>query len=507
MFLDNIRSGMSGFFAKILLVLLVISFVVWGFSDSLKSGGQLKLAYVGGEPIKAIEIEKRLQEYIKFSGFQELDQNQLDFLKIQLLDAVIVNQLFYLEAKSFGLDLSDEYVVNELIFKDKKFEDKGKFSDLYFKTYLKNFGYTESEIIQRYKIDKLSQIFRDNIIVPYNTKVFDHNYLNKLAELRSVDIIVLSNEFKFSYTPTKEEMEKYYKDNQDIFRYSEAREVEFIAFTDDNKTDDFIKNKIKSFSKADLKALQDDLRTGSSMNEVAEKYSLKIYNATLNLKYNDVSEINSSEDMSKTLLSELTTAQENRNAILELPEETESELLADPIANIMYIAKIKKIYQPEAKPFEAVQKEIHENIYNIKKNEARDSIIQDIEKQIAEGKLFEEIKNPNVLYYKDVKLNRSLLAEALDERVKDMPASLSDQVFKKNINDVTDFVSSNTGNYYIAKLRSINSPSADDIENIKKKINTTLLTTDFLLEELAANLMKKYNVKYLKDLTNQIKED
>src|SRR3712207_1773665 len=137
--LETLRQGANSWVAKALLVLLVISFGIWGVSGQFQGYGAGTLATVGEEEVTVPEFA-RVQEQAQRSGRQVNPEQILNRL---LLDAAIDD-----EARSRNLGISDDRVAKALA-DDPTFRGaNGSFDRERFLNLLQNAGIDQDDYVQ-----------------------------------------------------------------------------------------------------------------------------------------------------------------------------------------------------------------------------------------------------------------------------------------------------------------------------------------------------------------------
>lgn len=150
--LDTLRRGASGWVAKGLMALLVVSFAVWGVNDVFRGYSSTSVATVGGEPIPVDQyqrsVENQTREFSQRLG-QPLTRQQAHQYGI---DAAALAQLIGLTAldvglRKEGLTASDETVARNITSDPGLTGTFGKFDRQVFDQQLQQMGVTEKSFI------------------------------------------------------------------------------------------------------------------------------------------------------------------------------------------------------------------------------------------------------------------------------------------------------------------------------------------------------------------------
>jgi len=121
--LSSIRKFSKTFFAKILLVIVIIPFVFWGMGGVFSSGNTNSLAKINNVNISTEDFIDHInnlninEEIIR----EKINENILE----EILTALISKELLALEIKDLNIFISDKTLV-EKIKKNKNFLDENK---------------------------------------------------------------------------------------------------------------------------------------------------------------------------------------------------------------------------------------------------------------------------------------------------------------------------------------------------------------------------------------------
>ena len=132
--LNSLRNFTKSFWAKILLVIIIIPFVFWGMGGVFGGGSQNTVAKINNYNIST----KNFEEYINALNINtEVIRENIDNSIIeQLLSQLINKTSLSLQSKDLDIALSDN-ILSEIIKKDEKFFDKNnQFSRVKYEKFL-----------------------------------------------------------------------------------------------------------------------------------------------------------------------------------------------------------------------------------------------------------------------------------------------------------------------------------------------------------------------------------
>lgn len=236
--LESMRRSISGWSAKILLGLLVLSFAVWGIGSSLTGGlsrtvisaGETEVtpseyAFAYSQAINRVsqQIGRRLttQEAATFG----IDQS----VTSQLIAGAVLDE----ESRELGLGVSDERLAR-VIAEDPSFQDaSGNFSRSTFQAILRNAGINENDYIARQmNVARRGQLV-DAIARDAATPT---TFLTALGlyngERRTIDSLTLTAPEASSVAdPTDEQLASYFDANKARYAAPEFRSIAYAEVT------------------------------------------------------------------------------------------------------------------------------------------------------------------------------------------------------------------------------------------------------------------------------------
>lgn len=229
--LREIRHGVSGFFAKILMVLLVISFGFWGIGDILTKTSPGNVAQVGGEEVTVAEFQRAIKDIRNTLGDQYSPElvKSLNLYQVKL-SSLVNSKLLMQEARRLGISISDDAIIH-YISKDKTFYNpNGNFDRGLFAQLIQQQGYSESEYIEALRRELASQIIIDTLTqkAAYPRPLLSLMYQAK-HERREVTLIRLSEPSAAGVAePTEAELSDYFKKHQDGYSAPEFRIIRYL---------------------------------------------------------------------------------------------------------------------------------------------------------------------------------------------------------------------------------------------------------------------------------------
>jgi peptidyl-prolyl cis-trans isomerase D len=307
--LQAIRDKATGFFAWIIVVLLIIPFALWGIHEYFGGGSAVLVAKVNDTEIskndlgRQVDLELRGQKK-RPSGAEEVKFRQ------KVLDRMIREELLIQAAMSRGFQIH-EGILAARIQRDTTFHKDGHFDQKYYEALLRNNGLTpkgyeyqvgRSMLIQQYLASILNSAFVTstelNSMLSMQGRKIDISYFvlprKKLVEgikitdqqIRDyydknkakfftdekvklkyllLDLDTIAKTIKF----TEEQLQTYYESNKRLFTLKEQRKVAHILVElKQGATDKDIQTAQKKVEK-----IYAELKAGADFAALAKKYS------------------------------------------------------------------------------------------------------------------------------------------------------------------------------------------------------------------------------------------
>lgn len=238
--LDKIRDGAQSAIAKIILVLVILSFAFAGVSSYLGRSSQSAAATVNGEDISQAELEKayqneknRLQQQLG-DMFDALSGNDayLANVKQGVLQRLIAQRLLDQAAKDLGLRVSDEQI-KESIRNEPAFQVDGQFNNDRYLALLQQLGFTPSSFRETMRADMSRSQLINALIGSEFVLKGEASQLAKLqAQTRDIRLLKVDSEpFLGDVKVTDDELKQFYDANPDQFQRPEMVSLEYVELS------------------------------------------------------------------------------------------------------------------------------------------------------------------------------------------------------------------------------------------------------------------------------------
>ncbi len=438
--LNTMRAISKGIVAKLLMLLLVISFGVWGVGDILRSRGATHVATVGGEEIGVGEFQhamQRINRELLAKGIQAPEEK----IQMMVLQQLVTRKLVAHQVAQSGLYV-DDATIARLIANDPQFKNlDGKFSDSAFRAYLKENGLPEAVFLEQLKLEQSGRFLMDSMSVRDITPPAAALQLlaRALSETRDVVLIDIPTT---PTTPTDADILAYYNDYKSTFMAPEKRTIEYIAF-DLPKKDSAASTELSN-------NIEDALAGGATLEEAVAKSGV---HAPLK-RLDGITAEQYASTTDKTLKTALTQG-------FQLASGETSNLLTSPDGHYLLV-RTAEITPATPKPLEAVKPDVAKRVAA---EQARNTVLKrvgDVKAALA--------KEPNwQAALAEFKLPARVLSNLPRPRAGvskgPLPQALAEAVFEQPVGNVagpyTDEKGSISLAYVLASHAPLSAPSSE----------------------------------------------
>jgi peptidyl-prolyl cis-trans isomerase D len=234
--LQFIRSKASSWFFKILFMVLVASFAIWGIGDVIRSKVmEITVANVGGNSITGQEYQREYQKQLKRMSGALGDQFNGDIAKQmglpqQVLDQMVAQSLFSRLAENLGLRAPDDVITGTLAAAPAFRNQQGQYDPQLLAQFIQQQGMSQQAFILTLRDDMIrNQIYDAIAIGAVAPKPMINAIYGYQAEKRVADTLLIADaSIKTLATPDQAVLEKFLKDNADRYQAPEYRKLTLL---------------------------------------------------------------------------------------------------------------------------------------------------------------------------------------------------------------------------------------------------------------------------------------
>jgi peptidyl-prolyl cis-trans isomerase D len=220
--LDRMRQGAKGWVSKLLMLLLVVSFAIWGVSGQFSGYGSGTLATVGNQEVTVPEFSRTLDR-LQRSGRQIPPEQVLNSL---LLEAALDD-----EAADHNLGVSDEQIARQ-IAADPRFRGaEGNFDRSVFNAVLQNSGIDSNDYVRNLKQeavrDQIASSISAGLQVPQPLVEALYRFQNEERTIST--LLVDASAIEPVGEPDAVALQVFFDENRERFRAPEYRKLGLIV--------------------------------------------------------------------------------------------------------------------------------------------------------------------------------------------------------------------------------------------------------------------------------------
>ena len=347
--LNSIRKFSSSPYAKVLMGIVILPFVMWGMGDVFRGGKQNTIVEIDKKKISAQDFG----DYINSLNVSYEDVKKEDTFN-KILSNFIARQLIAADSKKLKINVSDQSLAkmiqnNESFKKDKKFS-RTKYEKFLLSSNLTAFqfeqGLTENEIK-----DQLLKFISGGIKSP---EFLINRQYDLKNQIRNILVVDLNDIYKKKLIFSDDEIKNYYDNNISAFS-EEYRSIKYSTLTPSTLTgkEEFS----NSFFEA-LDEIEDSIISDVGIENISKKFGLQIKEVKLfnikGKKANGSSVDNSLSDIINkifkiNLSDPLVLINQNENYLMvsleeikKVPENIDSEKIINEISSKLKRLTISK---------------------------------------------------------------------------------------------------------------------------------------------------------------------
>ncbi|MGX9418238.1 peptidylprolyl isomerase [Vibrio sp. WJH972] len=238
--MDRLREGANSIAIKVILGLIMVSFVFAGVGNYLVGGGNNSAAEVAGVKISLNEFEQayqnersRMQSQLGdyFSNLLA-DPSYVASFRRSILDRMVNDVLLEEHAKTLGLSISDDQV-RKAILEMPSFQSDGKFDQEIYQAALRRAGYSADSFAAYLRSDLLRQQLVGAVEETEFALLSEAQAQGLLlSQTRTIKTVAIKqNSFAEKVTISDEEVESYYNTHPQEFTRPEQFKLAYLLLS------------------------------------------------------------------------------------------------------------------------------------------------------------------------------------------------------------------------------------------------------------------------------------
>lgn len=476
--LDSMRTLSKSLVSKLLMILLVISFAVWGMEGIVNSGGPSYALKVGNERISISEFQQQrqaLSRQLEAVGMTNMPAQQLTMSVVRQL---VQQKLSLMAMQDMGLVVNDELLSN-IIANLPDFQNKdGKFDAKKFQAVLASQRLSEKAFLAQFKRDVAGRFLTDSLsmhdavapssVVMLETAINNETRDAVLFTIPAHDAMDESNETA---------LKAYYEETKEVhYLRPESRTLDYVVLTADD-IDAFVANaitdamvseasasnpnlakpllrmKLKTERRDELlhglgNSIEDELAAGKTMGEAFAKAGINTTMRTL---------ADASASLAKTSEDDVTKTVVEQG--FGLGEGEISRLISSKKGALLMVSA-KKITAAAPKPYDAVKADVKARLGNKLARDAARAKAVSMKDALAKAPNWQAVAEEKKLASRVV----SDISRPTESNISGtIPAALRQAIFERSVGEVAGPMTLENGDQLIALVTAahVQKPSAN----------------------------------------------
>ncbi len=507
--LDSMRKLSTGIISKILMVLLILSFALWGVGDILSERGPSYAAKVGGEVISASEFQHQgamLSRQLQNMGMQNVNPATME---LTIMRQLVQQKLNLLAMQDIGLFV-DEALLGKKILGLPQFHDAdGKFSGAVFTERLKRENISQALFAQQLKNDIAAKFLADSLNMDDSTAPASVLALEAIGRGETRDAVLLTIPARDALDESNSAaLKEFYEQNKEtLYLQPESRALEYVllqpseiaALIEASISDDMLASAKAANPKATPAQLKEQLRkeqrddvmhtlSNTIEDELAAGKKLAEALAKAGIHATPRSLENVTEDLAKTSADDITKTVAQQG--FGMSEGEISGLITTKSGALLMVA-VKTITPSTPKPFDAVKADVRQRLGRQLARDAARGKAQSVKEALAKAPNWQAV-------VADFKLSSRSLSRiprplAGNTTVSGLPLTLQQAIFERAVGEVAGPLALENGDHVVALVTQSYLPTvtAKDVAATKSNAVTT--------EKLAQDIENRAYQSFAKD--------
>ncbi|MEM9733694.1 MAG: SurA N-terminal domain-containing protein [Pseudomonadota bacterium] len=505
--LEGLRKFVTGWTAKILLVLLVGSFALWGIDQGLFGGADANtVANVGETRVTTGEFlstyNRNINQLQQQAGRRlTREQARIFGVEARSLGTVIAYATLDEYAREQGLALSDQRLA-KMIAQNPAFHDStGKFDRARFQQAIFGAQLRESDFIALENKSAIrNQVLRSFATDDMLPDVFENAMAEFADEERRFKYITITPDMAGKPpAPTDEQLQAYFDANKATYRAPEYRKLDILALTPELLADEAAvtaeeiaadyETRKSSYGQPERRRVQQIVFKSAEKAEEAKKTLAEGGLFETVLADNDVT----ITDADLGLVAKTGLPSQLQDVVFSLEAGTPSDVIDGPFGPTMI--RVTEIAEASVTPLEEVEADIRKELALRNAADRIDRLREEVEDARAGGSPLKEIAEQQQLKLRTINAIDRTARTDDGTIITDIPQSrdLLDQAFQTEVGaqaSSLDIGSAGTVWYDVLEISAARDRTFDEVKG-RVRTDWTRVEQDRIIKEFAGALKKR----------------
>jgi len=234
--LQNIRNKTFSKGAKVVLVIIIVPFALFGLDSYLSTiGSNVHVAEVDGVGISLQlykKTELQVRDQMTAGGEQDQSQFETPVFKKAVMESLVSSELITQSIKKNNFTISDEQLTSYIVGMPE-FQDKGKFSQAQYDQVVQYNNISPKKLEEKIRADLAKQQIQDSITeLVYSPDEKIQPLINLSYQKRAISLHEIRlDDYKKKIKPSNEEIKKVYEESKASFIQPDRIKIEFLIYS------------------------------------------------------------------------------------------------------------------------------------------------------------------------------------------------------------------------------------------------------------------------------------
>jgi len=478
--LQTIRSTVGSWVVKILFVLLIASFGIWGVGDMFRKAGQSNAAItVGRTEITYKEVDQDFRKQMDrlrpvFGGSLTADQARKFGLLDQTIATLVQRILFDHAASDAGIEVGDKLVRARIATLPAFRNAQGAFDPYVFQSVLRNNGMSEGEFVALMH-DNIAREMTAGIVsngagasTTETQALYRFRGEKRVAEVATIPHAAMGD----VGTPDDAAIRAYYDDHSVTFTAPEYRTLTVARLSADalGKTADITDDDLRQIYEERLDQFQTPETRSFHMALVDSEAKATALSAAA--KKSGLDDAAKAEGIEVVNMDKVADG--------ELPQlgdvvfSMNAGQISDPVKTDLgwYVVELTDVQEQSVKPFEAVRDSLLEQARHDKGLDLMYEVGNKVEDGLAAGRSLEDVAKENGLTlttYTDIDATGKTAAGETLKEPTDLPTVLK-TAFTQTPQETGTLTQNGDTESFLVRVDSITQPALRPIDSVRDQI-------------------------------------
>ncbi len=487
--LADIRKYAGSFVVKILFLLLLLSFVIWGIADVFRPQGATGwIAKVGDQEISRTEFDAELRTTVRrlqqsFGG--SLDQATIRSLGIarSVLGEMINRALIESEASSLGVRAGDELLRRSLMEEPRFRNSSGQFDNAAFQAFLQRLGRTQeaffADLRQELSARAVVGSVEAGVVIPKGIIETIERYFGETREIEYVAIAIPT--LSIDKAADEAALQAWYDGHGQDFLKPEYRKASVIIIDahtlvdtiniDETELKTAYDERINEFSRPERRKFRQMLFTG----EVEARWALDQLRS--GRRWDDVAKTKEAGSPAVSVLGPLARMAlpgELRAAVFE----TAPDHVNDPVKSSLgwHLIEVVSVEPGETAPLSEVADRLSRQLKEEKANDLMVDLGNRLEEAVGRGKSLEAAAEELGLPVRTIDGIDSKGSDATGRMLPDLPPKLVQTIFASPKGIASSLVEADHNTVFLVRVDEIQPSALRPFDEVRQAVEAVWLT-------------------------------